>query len=813
MRVHAATSTLTYLDQSGSQTITGYPSDYSDITVQGGGLAVVSGGKVYTANGVVNGLDNVVKAYVNEPVGNTNIAVGFAIKSDGTLWSWGNGEQLGRVYDPLNTGQNQNDPTPAQVVGLPAVTDIAIGMDHVLALDVNGHVWSWGSNGWEQLGTDTGCTYTGQSYPAGNAACDVSTRVLPAQVPGLSDITSISAGRTSSVAVTADGTLMFWGQVCNIESPYPYYPAPTAYPGVGTVKQALTDDCSVTYLTNGGLVYSWGYQGANPTSPLQVTALQNIQSIKTDGYDTRIALDANGGAYMYAPATIASFFPVAVYPLGNIGVNSDYLAWNITHQAYPDGGVIVPNYGAPYTNQNIYFTVSTYSDSPANDLYSIKPNGVGPLHYASVNEANVSPDGTKVAYVSNCDIFVADLDGSNSVNITNNTPGTCDEFPTWSPDGTKVAFNETLPDDNTYLAVVNADGSNLHSLAVSVGGIPASWSPDGTKLAFTAWSADGSTVQIAIIDSTGSNENILAGDGNDWWSPSWSPDGTKLAITTDNYNDGNATTQFSTISTVNADGTGKVDLYTSNSDSGESEWNPVWSPDGSTIAFSYTNADGVAQILTVPAGGGDTTTLYDLGSASASIEALQWLQTTPTPAIQAPANLQAVSPTKTPALSWDAVANATSYNVYRDGTLVGTTTSTTYTDSTAVEGQYEYYVTAVGGSGESAASNTVTIVVDQTRPTMSFTSPSSFADPFTTGPVVTVTASDASGLKIMAIHVYTSANQLLTTCGSATQAQLAAGTMSCNLASLPSGTYYIKAGTFDNAGNNKTILSGNFTIL
>lgn len=178
----------------------------------------------------------------------------------------------------------------------------------------------------------------------------------------------------------------------------------------------------------------------------------------------------------------------------------------------------------------------------------------------------------------------------------------------------------------------------------------------------------------------------------------------------------------------------------------------------------------------------------------------------------APTNLTAVSPTRYPALSWGAVSSATAYKVYRDGSAIATVTASNYTDSTATEGLHTYYVTALNGDITSDASNSIAVSVDRTRPTMSFVEPTSFTEPFETGPMVTVTASDASGLTIIAIHVYTSSNQLLTTCGSATPTELEAGSMSCDLSGLPSGTYYIKAGSFDKAGNNKTILSGNFTI-
>jgi len=103
--------------------------------------------------------------------------------------------------------------------------------------------------------------------------------------------------------------------------------------------------------------------------------------------------------------------------------------------------------------------------------------------------------------------------------------------------------------------------------------------------------------------------------------------------------------------------------------------------------------------------------------------------------------------------------------------------------------------------------------LDTTRPTIAFTAPASFAGPFATGPTVSVAASDSgSGLASLVIHVYNSSNQLLNICGSANATQLAAGSLSCDLSSLANGTYSIKAGTFDNAGNNKTITSGTFTI-
>lgn len=179
-----------------------------------------------------------------------------------------------------------------------------------------------------------------------------------------------------------------------------------------------------------------------------------------------------------------------------------------------------------------------------------------------------------------------------------------------------------------------------------------------------------------------------------------------------------------------------------------------------------------------------------------------------------PGGLTALSPTRlAPVLNWDSTPGATSYAVYRDGVRINSASSATFTDNSASAGLHMYYVTATNTAREGGASNTIAVLVDKTRPTIGFTSPVSFVGPFAPGPTVAVNVADASsGLHVVAIHVYTSSNVLLNTCGSASSEQLQAGSMSCSLAGLPAGTYYIKAGATDNAGNNQTINSGSFVI-
>ena len=81
---------------------------------------------------------------------------GVALKSDGTVWTWGyNG------YGQLGDGTTANKAIPMQVKGaggsdyLTDVVDIEAGYHHGIALKSDGSVWTWGYNYYGQLGDGT----------------------------------------------------------------------------------------------------------------------------------------------------------------------------------------------------------------------------------------------------------------------------------------------------------------------------------------------------------------------------------------------------------------------------------------------------------------------------------------------------------------------------------------------------------------------------------------------------------------------------------------------------------------------------------
>lgn len=181
---------------------------------------------------------------------------------------------------------------------------------------------------------------------------------------------------------------------------------------------------------------------------------------------------------------------------------------------------------------------------------------------------------------------------------------------------------------------------------------------------------------------------------------------------------------------------------------------------------------------------------------------------------QSPPKLSADTPTKQPHLTWTAVNGATSYDVYRDGNKIGTSTATDFNDTTVAQGMHTYYVKAVNSAGESDASNTVAVTVDKTGPVITITAPT--ANSVASG-IVTVsgTASDnLSGIQNNQVVVHLRAvksngklDGFLNTLNAVVNSD---GTWSATFdsAAYPSGSYGITVLADDTVGNSQTGVGG-----
>ena len=106
--------------------------------------------------------------------------------------------------------------------------------------------------------------------------------------------------------------------------------------------------------------------------------------------------------------------------------------------------------------------------------------------------------------------------------------------------------------------------------------------------------------------------------------------------------------------------------------------------------------------------------------------------------VQAPTGLAATTPTSEPDLTWNPVTDASTYDVYRDGSEIGTTSSTSYTDNNVASGSHTYYVVAVDSTGvASSPSSSVGVTVVYAKPVLGNVDFS--ANPVTEGQSTTVT--------------------------------------------------------------------------
>jgi dipeptidyl aminopeptidase/acylaminoacyl peptidase len=188
-----------------------------------------------------------------------------------------------------------------------------------------------------------------------------------------------------------------------------------------------------------------------------------------------------------------------------------------------------------------------------------------------------SPDGTRIAFARNLggsehDVFVMRSDGSGVVRLTD-SPGP-DDQPAWLPDG-RLAFR-SVRDGVGSVYVLDPSRPEVPAERVLERTSSADWSPNGEAITFSAAIEYGFDVWLTDAGRQ-QRWNLTSTLHEDAYDPRWSPDGQRIAFATTNG-----------IYVMRADGRGRRRIV-----SRPHELAVAWSPDGSVAWVGQLENGGI----------------------------------------------------------------------------------------------------------------------------------------------------------------------------------------------------------------------------
>ncbi len=227
---------------------------------------------------------------------------------------------------------------------------------------------------------------------------------------------------------------------------------------------------------------------------------------------------------------------------------------------------------------------SAYPQPSGNaEIYKMNADGTGQVRLTTNAVADYrpswSPDGQRIVFVSTRDggpeIYVMNADGQNVTRLTNNTAMEGD--PVWSPvDATKIAFTSNRAGvGHAAIYVMDSSGANVTQVTPTPSAgddMKPTWSPDGTRIAFgRVASCDYYYCErdLWVINAGGDGLAQLTSGYDDHGDPAWSPDGNWIA-----FNAGQCYYGCSAwiIKAVRSNGTDIRDVL------GPTAYHPTWGP-------------------------------------------------------------------------------------------------------------------------------------------------------------------------------------------------------------------------------------------
>ena len=244
------------------------------------------------------------------------------------------------------------------------------------------------------------------------------------------------------------------------------------------------------------------------------------------------------------------------------------------------------------------------------DIYIMNEDGTGVRQLVNEDgrdfEPDVSADGKTIAYASqpkgssDTHLYLMDIDGAHRRRLTTSAGvglAVTDDYPHWSPDGGRVAFQRTIATeegvdaDLWLIDVKTGEETQLTDTPAAWDSTP-SFAADGNSVVFES-NRDGPGTDVYRLDlRTQKVARLTSEPGNDLEAKE-SPDGRHIVFGSERDGDYE-------IYVMDADG-GNVRQLTRN---GADDRCGHWSPDGSHISF-YSERDGDREIYVMRADGSE----------------------------------------------------------------------------------------------------------------------------------------------------------------------------------------------------------------
>jgi alpha-tubulin suppressor-like RCC1 family protein len=242
-----------------------------------------------------------------------------AIKTDGTLWIWGNGN-YGTLGNAVTTG---NISTPVTTfAGGTNWRQVSCGRIYTTAIKTDGTLWTWGSATNGRLGN---------AVITGNISTPVTT------FSGGTNWKQVSAGNQHVVAIKTDGTLWTWGtgangRLGNANTTNRSTPV-TTFTGGTDWKQSFAIFTATFAIKTDGTLWSWGSGSYG----------QLGNGVTTGTISTPITTFAGGINWKQIGGGISTGTPVAIKTDGTLW------AWGIGGQGSIGNGIDFGNVSTPVT--------------------------------------------------------------------------------------------------------------------------------------------------------------------------------------------------------------------------------------------------------------------------------------------------------------------------------------------------------------------------------------------------------------------------------------------------------------------------------